>query len=176
MQRNYSFFWEMWKIKNVKNVKTILQKVKYGVNENQKCDFRGWFYKFVGTSGYFFKKITKRSSKFAFFVKKYEICDFGGWFHKFLSTIFSEMGENSFGCRRKKSKKILEKCEMSFYSSENKNWTFRGSFGNFRDFFLVFVGIVYFYTRINEYFSQHVWCSYWLNKKRVYCSFFIRMV
>ncbi len=51
----------------------------------------------------------------------------------------------------KKSKKILEKCEMSFCSSENKNWTFRGSFGNFHDFFLVFVGIVYLYTSINEY-------------------------
>ena len=35
--------------------------------------------------------------------------------------------------------KILEKCEMSFRSSENKNWTFRGSFGNFS---LVFLGFL----------------------------------
>ena len=48
------------------------------------------------------------------------------------------MGENSFGYDRKKSKKILEKCEMSFCSSENKNWTFRGSFCFFLGIFPVF--------------------------------------
>ena len=141
MQRFYSFFWEMWKIKNVKNVKTILQKVKYGDIENQKCNFRGWFYKFVGISGYFFKKITKRSSKFAFFVKKYEICDFGGWFDKlsaFFVASFRWNGWESSPFYSNFYQKIPEKREMSFCSSENKNWTFRGSFDIFfYSFFLV---------------------------------------
>ena len=118
MQRFYSFFWEMWKIKNVKNVKMILQKVKYGDIENQKCDFRGWFYKFVGTSWYFFKKITKRSSKFAFFVKKYEICDFGGWFDNFRTFcccfVFGEMGEN----RRRFIRTFIKR------SPKNAKWVF----------------------------------------------------
>lgn len=50
------------------------------------------------------------------------------------------MGENSFGCQRKKSKKILEKCEMSFCSSENKNWTFRGSFDIFSRIYSFYMG------------------------------------
>jgi len=55
--------------------------------------------------------------------------------------MFGEMGENSFGYFRKKYQKILEKREMSFYSSENKNWTFRGSFcflSGFSRFFEIF--------------------------------------
>jgi hypothetical protein len=57
--------------------------MKNGDIENTKLDFRGWFYKFVVKIGYFFIKITKRSSEFAILVKKYEICDFGGSFGNF---------------------------------------------------------------------------------------------
>ena len=59
--------------------------------------------------------------------------------------------------------KIPENREMSFRSSENKKWTFRGSFDNFLGIFPVLSRIFdpfsYFYTRINEYLSQHVWCE-----------------
>jgi hypothetical protein len=72
--------------------------------------------------------------------------------------MFGEMGENSFGCRRKKSKKILEKCEMSFCSSENKNWTFRGSFGNFHDFFLVFLGYQFIQAQIKRDLTSIIDC------------------
>lgn len=84
--------------------------------------------------GYFCKKIIKRSPEIAILVKKYENCDFGGSFDNFpyfLLIFFGEMGENSFGYYRKNYQKILEKREMSFCSSENKNWTFRESFCNF---------------------------------------------
>jgi len=42
--------------------------------------------------------------------------------------------------------KILEKCEMSFRSFKNKNWTFRGSFGNLSTFF-AFYFFLYLETR-----------------------------
>jgi hypothetical protein len=58
--------------------------------------------------------------------------------------MFGEMGENSFGYSRKNYQKILEKREMSFYSSENKNWTFRGSFGNFSEIFSFFLDFFLF--------------------------------
>ena len=78
------FFGGSWKIKTSNICKTILQKAKYGDDENIKCDFRGWFYKFVIKVGYFIRNNIKRSPEIAILVKKNEICDFRGSFGNFL--------------------------------------------------------------------------------------------
>jgi len=71
----------------------VLRKVKYGDNENKKCDFQGCFYNLVGSFGHFILKIIKRSSENAILVKKYGILDFGGSFGNF-SARFQRDGEN----------------------------------------------------------------------------------
>jgi len=48
--------------------------------------------------------------------------------------------------------KILEKREMSFRSSENKNWTFRGSFDNFSLVFLRFYIIINKCVFVSSYY------------------------
>ncbi len=59
----------------------------------------------------------------------------------------------------KNYKKILEKREMSFYSSENKNWTFRGSFDKFSAFFPIFF-ILFLYVFLKKrVFSMHLSCD-----------------
>ena len=78
------FFGGSWKIKTSNICKTILQKAKYGDDENIKCDFRWWFYKFVIKVGYFIRNNIKRSTEIAILVKKNEICDFRGSFGNFL--------------------------------------------------------------------------------------------
>ena len=78
------FFRGSWKIKTSNICKTILRKAKYGDDENRKCDFRGWFYKFVIKVGYFIRNNIKRSPEIAILVKKNEICDFRGSFGNFL--------------------------------------------------------------------------------------------
>ena len=85
----------------------ILQKVKYGVNENQKCDFRGCFYNLVVKVGYFFRKIIKRSSENAILVKKYEIGDFGGSFDK--SSVFFPLTDEYTAPQLYISPNILER-------------------------------------------------------------------
>jgi hypothetical protein len=77
--------------------------------------------------------------------------------------------------------KILEKCEMSFCSSENKNWTFRGSFGNFLNFFRHFFHFIFahflkktsnFAAFIVRRFKKNEWCEHKraTQKKRVFCD------
>ena len=67
--------------------------MKYGDNENKKCDFQGWFCIFIGSFGHFILKIIKRSSENAILVKKYGILDFRGSFGNF-SARFQRDGEN----------------------------------------------------------------------------------
>jgi hypothetical protein len=63
MQRLYSFFGG--KLKN-ENYKMILRKVKYGDNENKKCDFRGWFYNFFEIIIWKDEKLSKDPPKLRF--------------------------------------------------------------------------------------------------------------
>jgi hypothetical protein len=67
--------------------------------------------------------------------------------------MFGEMGENGFGYYRKKYQKILEKREMSFYSSENKNWTFRGSFDIFYGIFSFFWDFLIFIWELTSVYK-----------------------
>lgn len=144
----------------------ILQKVKCGDIENRKLDFRGWFYKLVVKVGYFFRKIIKRSPEFTILVKKYEIGDFGGSFDNFPTFFVDYNRWNGWGWLRIKSKKCRKFIKRS---SKNVKWVFtrrKTRIGLFEDLFDIFpvLSRIFdpfncFYTRINEYLSQHVWCE-----------------
>ena len=95
MQWNYSFFSKRCELKSPVNLWKDPPKSEIWRYRKQKMRFSRMILQVCWNVWIFFQEKTKRSSKFAFYVKKYEICDFGGWFDNFLLLHFGEMGENS---------------------------------------------------------------------------------
>ncbi len=76
-----------------------LQKLKYGDNENKKCDFRGWFHNFVEILFLKAEKLSKHPPNLpiSYFFTKIAISDdLLINFRPCLLFIFGEMGENSY--------------------------------------------------------------------------------
>jgi len=141
MRWKYSFFWNKIKLKIIK---WPSRKWKMAIKKTE-LRFSRMILQFRWNFCIFFKKKAKRSPEIAISVKKYEICIFGGSFCFFCLIILVKW-ERMVAILLEKIpinyQKILEKCKMSFCSSENKNWTFRGSFDKFSAFFCDFARFI----------------------------------
>ena len=131
MQRNYSFFLKKIKIKNIKRSS---KKWNIAMMKTKNANFEDDFIIFLEFLNIFLEK-SKKILRNRDSCKKNENRYFGGSFCNFLWHFSVKWELIVSFITEKKYQKILEKCEMSFYSFKNKKWTFRGSFNNFTRFF-----------------------------------------